>query len=576
VAADDAEPRIASIYRRLPPSAGLGIGVSPEQQHDALLGYYRSLREQLADCPVRPLISIVVPTYCPDEHFFGEMLGSIALQIYPDWELCIVDDASDDPSVMAAIETFAAAHPGKVRAARRATNGHIAQASNDALAMATGQYVALLDHDDRLYPNALAEVVLAINAAVTPDGRLPQVLYTDERMIDEDGRPLGEVWLKPDWMPLLHLTSNYTNHLTVYDRALLERLGGFRSGFDGSQDHDLMLRATEATEADGQSVLHVPALTYQWRSHGGSVAKNPGVKSYSVERAITAVSQACERRGTPARVWREPGEIPNRIDFDLPDPLPTVAVLLLDRGGDRDRCQRSLMTGYPNLSVMSPGQDGPRTVLEAVATTNAPYLAVIADDLDSIRGDWASAMLSLVHQPGIGAVTGLVLDSDDRIISSGLVGLGSEGVQGAMAGARFSPYLYLAWANSIHEVFAASTDAMMLDVAEIRSCLSAEPDLGQQRRVDVDLSLALRSRGQRVVFTPYARFVAQSPRRWHRRPTPAERAALVRRWGAELAADPYLNPGLARSAGFRVDPHVWVPEVPPELFRDWLAAGRVD
>ncbi len=296
-----AAPVLDSVYRRLPASAGLPYGATTETQHAALLAYYGRLENYLAHAEYRPRISIVVPTYKPVYQYLHEMLGSIALQVYPNWQLCIVDDASGDPEVTRILAGFAAAHPGKVAYATRAENGHIAATSNDALALADGDYVALLDHDDRLYPHALAEVVLGLNAHRAADGRYPLVVYTDERMIDEDGAPIGEVWLKPDWMPLLHLTSNYTNHLTVYSRELLAELGGFRTGFDGSQDHDLMLRATEATDAAGLPVVHLPTIAYQWRSHPGSVAKDPGVKSYSVEPAMRAVAQACERRERPAQ-----------------------------------------------------------------------------------------------------------------------------------------------------------------------------------------------------------------------------------------------------------------------------------
>ncbi len=298
-----AAPRLAGLYRKLPSSDGLPFGATADTQHRALLAYYARLDAYLESVPYTPTISIVVPTYRPDHQYLREMLASIALQTYGDWQLCIVDDAGGDPAVTAIIEQFAHDHPGRVAFRTRTENGHIAATSNDALALATGDYVALLDHDDRLYPHALAEVVLALNESQADDAR-PWILYTDERMIDEDGHPIGEVWLKPDWMPLLHLTSNYTNHLTVYDRALLADIGGFRAGFDGSQDHDLMLRATEATATAGAPIVHVASIAYQWRSHPGSVAMDPGIKSYSIEPAMRAVAQACDRRVWTAKVWR--------------------------------------------------------------------------------------------------------------------------------------------------------------------------------------------------------------------------------------------------------------------------------
>ncbi|MFI0432745.1 MAG: glycosyltransferase [Candidatus Nanopelagicales bacterium] len=586
-ASTQAGPRLESVYRRLPASGGLPFGATTQLQRVALLDYYNRLTTQLARVDYRPRISIVVPTYKPDHGYLLEMLGSIALQVYPDWQLCIVDDASGDPEVAQILADFAAAHPGKVAYAIREVNGHIAATSNDALALADGEYVALLDHDDRLYPHALAEVVLGLSAHTSPDGRHPLVVYTDERMIDEEGNPIGEVWLKPDWMPLLHLTSNYTNHLTVYAKSLLDDLGGFRSGFDGSQDHDLMLRATEVSEADGLPTVHLSTIAYQWRSHPGSVAKDPGTKSYSVEPAMRAVAEACERRGHPARIWREDGFVANRIDFALPDPPPDVAVVLLPAEGDRGACAASLgRSTYPQLRVLlgdgggwTASPEGALTTAEALdevlRTCRADYLAVVADDLLATRADWVEAMVSLAQLPQVGAVGGLIRHTDGTVAAAGLIGLGSAGAAPAMAGMPPNEGVYLAWPVSIHEVLAAPIDALMVDVAAARAVggfAAGGARLGFGG-FDADLCLRLAAGGWRTAYTPYADFIEQAPRERRVVDLP-EREELVKRWGAELSRDPYLNPGLARSGQFRVDSALTLPEVPPEVFAEWLERHR--
>ena len=579
-----AGPRLESVYRRLPASGGLPYGSTAESQRAALLDYYDRLTAQLERTEYLPRISIVVPTYKPDHGYLQEMLGSIALQVYPHWQLCIVDDASGDTEVTEILADFAAAHPGKVAFATRTVNGHIAATSNDALKLADGDYVALLDHDDRLYPHALAEVVLGLADHRAPDGALPLVLYTDERMIDEEGNPIGEVWLKPDWMPLLHLTSNYTNHLTVYARSLLTQLGGFRAGFDGSQDHDLMLRATEASEAAGVPVVHLSTIAYQWRSHPGSVAKDPGTKSYSVEPAMRAVAEACQRRGHPAQVSREPGFVANRIDFALPDPAPAVAVVLLPADGDSAACLASLgRSTYPQLQLRllhSAGEADPTpTTAEALDAVlhdcRADYLAIVADDLLATRTDWVEAMVGLAQLPGVGTVGGLIRRADGTVGAAGLIGLGSAGVAPAMAGMPPTEDVYLAWPVSIHEVLAAPIDALLVDVA---AAIAAGGFAAAGARLgfggfDADLCLRLAADGQRTVYTPYADFVEQAPREGGRVEL-AEREELVRRWGAQLAHDPYLNPGLARTPEFRVDSALTLPEVPPEVFTEWLQLHR--
>lgn len=578
LASANAAPKLESVYRRLPITGGLAYGSTPEDQHRALLQYYSRLEYRLTLDEYRPKVSIIMPTYRPDHRYFWEALRSVGLQTYPNWELCVVDDASEDPEIPRIVEEFAALHPDKVKFHKRSENGHISRASNDALAMATGEYVALLDHDDRLYPHALAEVVLGLRSYRNENGTLPLILYTDERIIDEHGYPYGEVWRKPDWMPLLHLTSNYTNHLTVYERNLLDRIGGFRLGFEGSQDHDLMLRATEVAAESNQDAVHIPALTYQWRSHGGSVAKNPGVKSYSVEAAVRAVADACTRRGTPARIWREPGSIPNRIDFRIPHPPPKVALLLLPRGGDKALCRNSLCTdAYPDITVL-PDADPtlPDGVVmdEALRNCEADFLVVVADDLVALRRDWVEAMVRLAVQAEVGVVGGLVLDSDDRVISAGLLGAGAAGVAPAMAGIPFSERSYLAWPASIHEVLAVTSDAMMVDVKAALAVGGFNTGMLAAQYSDVDICLRLRDAGLDSVFTPYARFKTNVDREEERQVTPTERDALVRTWAAQLTRDPYLNPGLVRSPAFRVDPRIWLPEVPPELFQSWLETQR--
>lgn len=578
-----AAPALDSVYRRLPSSAGLPFGATVESQRRALLQYYARLDHDIAAAAYRPRISIVVPTYRPVYRYLHEMLGSIALQTYPDWQLCIVDDASGDPNLTRILAGFAETHPGKVAFATRAENGHIAATSNDALALADGDYVALLDHDDRLYPHALAEVVLGLNAHRSRDGRYPAVLYTDERMIDEDGAPIGELWLKPDWMPLLHLTSNYTNHLTVYSRQVLTELGGFRSGFDGSQDHDLMLRATEASEAAGLPVVHLPTIAYQWRSHPGSVAKDPDVKSYSIEPAMRAVAQACERRGRPAKVWREPGIVANRIDFAVAEPVPQVEVVVLD-----DRAARTPAAGagssdpvgsYPNAvvhRVTATAEHPPAEVLQAALDNcEAPYLVVLSSELVPQRDDWIMAMVNLAQLPEVGVVGGLLLTAAGDVAAAGLIGLGSAGTAPAMAGMPPTEEVYLAWPASIHEVLAVDSAAMMVDVAAARSAggFTAHPEFGYFH-YGTDLCLRLRQAGLTTVFTPYAEFRFTGPETSPQVDL-AQRSALVARWGQVLAADPYFNPGLARSPQFRVDPTLTLPEVPPAVFDSWLADGRI-
>jgi hypothetical protein len=256
-----------------------------------------------------------------------------------------------------------------------------------------------------------------------------------------------------------------------------------------------------------------------------------------------------------------------------------VTVVVMPVGGDADQCERSLRTGdYPALEVVRPTLDGrpPAVVLdEVLSAVAADYVVLVADDLDSDRPDWVAAMVSLAQLPEVGVVGGLVLTGDCRVSSAGLIGLGSEGTAPAMTGMPPTEEVYLAWPASIHEVLAVPTDVMMVDVRAAREAggFGADPAFGFFH-FGTDLCLRLREAGLSTVFTPYAEFTEQSPRDRHDINL-AERAALVRKWSGPLAADPYFNPGLARSPKFRVDPGLTLPEVPPEVFAEWLTTHRL-
>jgi len=234
-----------------------------------------------------PLISILVPVFNVPGQYLGAMIASVQRQAYPRWELCLVDDASTAPHVRPLLERWARADP-RIRPSFRATNGHIARATNDALTMARGEFVALLDHDDLLPPEALLRVVETIRAH--PGA---QFLYTDRDKVDNQGRHF-DVELRGAWNPAMGLTHNYLHQLTVIRRRLIEAAGAFRSGYDGSQDLDLYLRCQELMRP-GETV-HVPAVCYYWRVHSGSTASRGDQKDYMFDSARRGIVDALRRR----------------------------------------------------------------------------------------------------------------------------------------------------------------------------------------------------------------------------------------------------------------------------------------
>jgi glycosyltransferase involved in cell wall biosynthesis len=254
-----------------------------------------ALRNRLAALSTeqRPLISVVMPVHNPPERWLRRAIESVREQIYDRWELCIADDASTAPHVRAVLEE-AQRSDARVRVALRTENGHISAASNSALDLATGAWVALLDHDDELSPDALAEMVLTLAECPATD-----VLYSDEDKIDEAGQR-SSPYFKPDFLPDLLLGQNCLSHLTLYRAELVRKVGGFRVGYEGSQDWDLALRVIDETSAD--RVRHVPKVLYHWRTIAGSTAVAVSAKNYSVDSARRALLDHFSRRNVAADV----------------------------------------------------------------------------------------------------------------------------------------------------------------------------------------------------------------------------------------------------------------------------------
>ncbi len=262
--------------------------------HNRLTPRLRAVLQQDADALVKvggPLISVVVPAYNTPEKYLRELLDSLKQQIYPRWELCIADDASPQPHVRRTLEE-AARVDARIKPVFRKENGHIARATNSALDVATGEFIALLDHDDVLPHDALLHVAQAI-------GRYPTAgyLYTDEDKIDDTGRRFDPA-IQGRLSPEMAITHNYTHHLTVIRRAIVEKAGRLRPEFNGAQDIDLFLRCWEFIDA--KDVRHVPFIGYHWRAHAESTATRGDQKGYLFEAARHGIAEAVRRRG-PAR-----------------------------------------------------------------------------------------------------------------------------------------------------------------------------------------------------------------------------------------------------------------------------------
>lgn len=593
-------PRLWGLYSKIPDNAESGRHRAGEQER-MLLAYYGFLRDHVPTLVIQPTISVIVPVYRPDPVFLREALQSVAIQTYTNWELCIVDDASEDEEVDAVLREYEARFPQKVHVRRLPDNGGISDASNAGLDMAVGEYIALLDHDDRLYPHALAEVVRHINLTAEECGAAPEILYSDERIIGEHGQTLNDAFLKPDWSPLLHLSVNYTTHLSVYSASLLRTIKGFRQGFEGSQDHDLMLRAVEASQTQ---VVHVPAVLYQWRAHEQSTARSLDAKPHAAIAGVKAVTEACERRGIPARVAFEPMTGHYRVDFALPRPEPLVSIIIPTRNAVEllRQCIDSirLKSTYPNyeIIVVDNGSDeesaisylaelaesGLAKVLAAneyfnfarmcntgVEQASGEYIVLLNNDTEVISGDWLQALVGVAQLPGCGAVGAKLLYEDGDVQHAGIIGLGDviAGHSGRGRGSDDPMYIHLI--NTMHEAIAVTGACLCVRTDRYRELGGMDEEWVPNAYGDVDFCLRLRQRGLTNVYTPYAVLLhLESPSR-KRNVEAFERQYMRQRWGAVLLNDPYLNPNLIRGEWYAADRRFESTEVPTAFFRELLA-----
>lgn len=601
-------PRLWTLYSKIPESTGSARPKSGEQER-LLQSYYAFLGSHIMTLPLQPKISVVVPVYRPQPHFLREALESVAIQVYENWELCIVDDASNEASVDAVIRAYEAQFPERVRVTRLPKNEGISTASNAALALAKGDYVALLDHDDRLYPNALAEVVRYINLTAETRGQPPEILYSDERIIGEQGQTINEPFLKPDWSPLLHLSVNYTTHLSVYSRALLDRIGGFRKGFEGSQDHDLMLRAVEATD---RPVTPVPAVLYQWRAHKQSTAQSLNAKPHAAIAGVKAVTEACIRRGTPASVQFERSTGHYRVDFVISDPKPLVSIVIPTRNALAmlARCIDSIRakTTYPNyeIVIVDNGSDDPaaldylrhladqraarvvssnayfnfaRLCNTGVAQAKGEYVVLLNNDTEVITPDWVQAMLGLAQLPNCGAVGAKLLYEDGHVQHAGVVGLGDVIAGHSGRGRSSDDPMYVHYINTVHEAIAVTGACLCVKKQTYESVGGLDEHWVPNAYGDVDFCLRLRQRGLFSVYTPYAVLLhMESPSRKRNIET-FERQYMRQRWGDILLSDPYVNPNLVRGECYAIDHRFAQAEVPAAHFGNLVAGaqeGRTD
>ncbi|HEY5271686.1 MAG TPA: glycosyltransferase [Acidimicrobiales bacterium] len=517
-----------------------------------------------------PLLSVVVPVYRTPIWALRRCVGSVLAQTFGEWELCLVDDASKDPELTSTLRSLAKLDR-RITVLTSPSNGGISAATNRGVAATGGQFIAFLDHDDELAPEALA--VVASSIAENPEADL---FYSDEDKIDIAGERFDPLF-KPDWSPDLLLSFAYTSHLTVVRRGLFDEVGGLRSDYDGSQDFDLTLRATEAARA----VVHIPEVLYHWRSIPGSAASDTTsqqAKPWAYEAGRRAIEDALRRRSEPG-VVSAITEFPGRyhVRRHVKDrPLVSIIIPFRDEPAMLATCARTLRAdpGYDNFELVLVDNDSalPETsalltelraepsvrVLQApgpfnwAAINNAAaracdgeILLFLNNDIEARTPGWLDAMVGHVQRPEVGAVGARLLYADGTIQHAGVV-VGLGGIAGhVLRGLPGDRPGYNSLAISTRDCSVVTGAAMMVR-RELFVDLGGFDETLAVAFNDVDFCFKLRERGYYVVFTPLAELIHHESKSRGHTDDFAENELMLTRWGAALAAgDPYHNEHLS-------------------------------
>ncbi len=538
---------------------------------------HRAALTEVEGWPSQPLISVLMPTYNAHLPWLDEAIASVRAQAYPNWELCIADDASTDPAIAARLAQVSATDQ-RIKHVLRPRNGHIAEASNSALAIASGDWIVLLDHDDLLTPDALYRVAKEITA--DPQLRL---IYSDEDKIDAVGQRFAP-YFKPDWNIDLFHSQNFYCHLSAYETALARSVSGFRKGFEGAQDYDLTLRCVERVAV--KQIRHIPRVLYHWRAHANSTAQEMTTKPYAEVAAERALDEHFERTGVIARSERAPYGY--RTHYALPSEPPLVSLIIPTRDalGLVRECIESIVreTRYPNYEIVLIDNgstekdaldyfealraqrgfsvvrdDGPFNYSAlnnaAVKTARGELIGLINNDVTAISPEWLSEMVSIALQPGVGAVGAKLLYPDDTVQHGGVVlGIGQVAGHAHKHISRYEGgYFGRAF---VTQSFSAVTAACLV----VRKSAYLEVGGLDEEHLtvsynDVDFCLRLREAGYRNVWTPYAElYHHESATRQHDMSPPQrerderERTYMKQRWGALLQNDPAYSPNLTLHA----------------------------
>lgn len=535
---------------------------------------YQRMKKIEASFAIRPRFSIVMPTYNTPPELLRGCLDSLLAQTYQNFEICIADDNSPNPDVVATLTDYARRDP-RVRFIKRQFNGHISAASNTALSLATGDFVVLVDHDDLLPDYALFVVACYINRHPQAD-----ILFSDEDKVTASGQRLHP-YFKGDFNQYLMYGHNMVSHLGIYRRELIEQVGGFRLGLEGSQDYDLLLRCFEVIGSD--SIVHIPHVLYHWRIIPGSTAMSADQKDYAIIAAQNAINGHFERQGIPLRSVDgfAPGctavrpsrtfgasvsiIIPTRNGFEI---LKTcvdsifvrdhanVEVIIVDNGSDDPETLAYLdeLAARESVRVLTDSDEFNFSRINNMAATIArgEILCFLNNDTEVLSTDWLNRARTFLSMDEVGMVGARLLFPDGDLQHFGTVlGMGTHRVVGVPhLGMDANEPGYFGKARLLQEVSAVTAACMFMRRADFEAVGGFEEELRVAYN-DIDLCLKVRALGLKILVDPDITLIHKESRtrgsdKYGARARRLEEEArwMRARWASELDNDPYYSPNI--------------------------------